>query len=124
VLIRDTYQLNLIVWDLAGGDDYSKTGANYLRGAAGALIVCDLTRSETLRAFETYSQQLLQVNPDAVFVYAGNKVDLEADRAISDEILQERKSNYYGPCLLTSAKTGQNVEEAFALLAEQIEKQL
>ena len=124
VLLRDTYQLNLIVWDLAGGEDYSKMGANYLRGAVGALIVCDLTRLETLTAYDTYSQQLLKVNPDAVFVYAGNKVDLEAERTVSDEMLQERKSDVYGPCLLTSAKTGQNVEEAFTLLAEQIERQL
>ena len=49
---RPQSQLKFLIWDLAGGDDFTQVGNNYLRGAKGALIVCDLTRAETLAEFE------------------------------------------------------------------------
>ena len=120
-LLREQHVLNLLIWDLAGGDDYSKMGSHYLRGAVGALIVCDLTRQRTLEALEIYTKQLQAVNPNAKIVYIGNKVDLEEDRQISDEQLQTISSENGAPFLLTSAKTGQSVVEAFNLLATQLE---
>ena len=120
-LKRESNMLNLLIWDLAGGDDYSKMGSHYLRGAVGALIVCDLTRPSTLEALEIYTKQLRAVNSIAKIVYIGNKVDLEEARQISDEQLQAISSENEAPFLLTSAKTGQSVDEAFDLLATQLE---
>jgi len=115
------YILNLLIWDLAGGDDYHEAGATYLRGAAGALIVCDLTRQETLAAYERYAAQLRAVNAKTALVFVANKADLRDQRAISEDDLQSISSVLGGPYLLTSAKTDQRVEEAFRLLAERIE---
>jgi small GTP-binding protein len=111
---------NFLIWDLAGGDDYVNAQAGYLRGAAGALIVCDLTRSETLSVFHRYTEQMLAVNSGASFVFLANKVDLIDKRQISDIDLQTIRAEYHVPVLLTSAKTGENVSKAFAFLAEQI----
>lgn len=114
--------LNLLVWDLSGGDDFNPQ-TSYLRGAAGAIIVCDLTRSETLAAFERYTHQLHQVSPQALVVFAANKADLSIERVISPEDLQSIRLHYGGEVFETSAKTGLNVAATFLSLAEAMENQ-
>lgn len=114
-------KLNLLIWDLAGGDDFSKAGASYLRGAAGALIVCDLTRPDTINAYHYYAEQLKEISPQAKLLFLGNKSDLEDKRRLTDEQLAEASQRWDSSYLLTSAKTGLNVEEAFQLLAQHME---
>lgn len=110
--------VNLLVWDLAGGRDFSQT--NYLAGVAGALIVCDLTRSSTLAAYHTYSRQVKQVNANAHLILLANKSDLSRQREISEEELIAVSNELGAPYLLTSAKTGEMVEYAFTELARQM----
>jgi len=117
VLARSYGDLNLLVWDLAGSKEFSSQAA-YLRGAAGALIVCDLTRFETLASLERYAGQVRGVNGNVPLVFVANKSDLPAERAIADPDLQNACAALGGPLLLTSAKTGENVEAAFVQLAD------
>ncbi len=119
---RPEHQINLLIWDLAGGDNHANKLSGYLRGAAGALIVCDLTRDTTVYAFEHYSQQLRKFNESAPIVMAANKYDLSDQRQISDESLQKIADKLRADLLYTSAKTGQNVIEAFDLLADAVSK--
>jgi small GTP-binding protein len=122
-LTREDHFLNLLIWDLAGGDDFSKAGSSYLRGAAGALVVCDLSRQETLAPLEYYAQQLRALNETAVLIFIGNKADLVEEQEISPDDLAGIAQAYAAQCLLTSALTGSNVEDAFSCLAQQIEAQ-
>lgn len=117
-LTIETNTVNLLLWDLAGGDEFSAVENGYLRGAAGALIVCDLTRRDTITSYQRYSQQLRAASPAAVVAFLANKVDLTAQRAISDDELDALCLHLDGPCYQTSAKTGQGVEAAFATLAQ------
>jgi len=119
-LTRTYGTLNLLVWDLAGGDEFSSQ-SSYLRGTAGALIVCDLTRRETLGAFARYTQQVRAIVATTPLVFVGNKVDLVNERALSDADLQAAVGD--SPFFLSSARTGENVETAFVTLAEKIEAQ-
>lgn len=112
--------MNLLIWDLAGGDEFKDSQANYLRGVAGALIVCDLTRYETLGAFERYAHQVHGVNPEAPLFFVGNKVDLVEERMISDEELMTACLPLGGHYLTSSAKTGVHVEDSFYQLASQL----
>ena len=124
-VFRPYGQLNLLVWDMTGGDDIgTQAKASYLRGASGALVVCDLTRRETLSIFERYAQQMRTLNPQTPLVLVGNKVDLLADRGISDTELQSIADSLgTGTFFLTSAKTGAQVDAAFLHLSEIIERQ-
>ena len=119
-ITRSADTVNLILWDLAGGDDYSPPKSNYLAGLAGALIVCDLTRPQTLPAYELYADQVRAHKADVPLVFIANKVDLVDERAISDEDLEALCRKLGGPYLLTSAKTGEQVEAAFQLLADKL----
>jgi len=120
----DLIDLNMMLWDLAGSQAYSRVRASYYRGAAGAVLVCDLTRAETLAGLLPYAQDLAQVCPKARFVVAGNKNDLVGERQIMLEDLGgaaaeiERTTGCGSvPCTLTSALTGQEVEMLFRRLA-------
>lgn len=115
-IIRADLALHLLIWDLAGGRDFSQS--NYLLGAAGALIACDLTRAATLAAFQEYAAQVRQVSPQVSIVLIANKSDLSEERAISDEQLSSVAQQLNLPVLLTSAKTGDNIESAFSTLAD------
>jgi small GTP-binding protein len=117
-LIRPDHTVNLLVWDLAGGDEHNDNGTGYLRGAAGALIVCDLTRRETMAGLTRYTQQVRLVNPTAQIVLLANKVDLTEERQISAAELDHLASQLACPVLHTSAKTGQGVAEGFEQLAQ------
>jgi small GTP-binding protein len=122
-IARPYGELNLLVWDLAGGHGFETIKrSSYLLGAAGALIVCDLTRAESLEGLERYAHYMQDLDRNIPLTLVANKVDLESERAISEEDLQEAfRSIGNGEFFLASAKTGEQVELAFAHLAEQIE---
>ena len=113
--------LNLLIWDLVGGNEFSRSETGYLLGTAGALVVCDLTRPETLEAMKRYTNQIRAVNPNVALVFLGNKVDLTGQRTLDEDTLTAVTTELNAPIYLTSAKTGENVEAAFAHLADIIE---
>ncbi|MGB0385338.1 MAG: GTP-binding protein [Ardenticatenaceae bacterium] len=118
--VRPTYTMNMLLWDLEGGEGFKKVQLDYLRGATGALIVCDLTRRDTLAAFERFARQLRALNPNMPIVLIGNKVDLATQRAISGTKLEALSKTLGAPYVLTSAKTGTQVDDAFEVLSNLI----
>ncbi len=114
--------LNLLIWDLAGSEEFKES--TYLQGSAGALIVCDLTRRSTLETLKNYASYLYQFSLGAPLVFIGNKMDLSDQYAIKEYELKEIAATFDSPYLLTSAKTGDQVENAFNLLAEKLENRL
>lgn len=117
LLMMQEKQLNLIIWDLAGGEDFSGHDKNYLRGAAGALLVCDLTRKGSLKYLSNYAEKMRESNPEAIFVVVANKADLVQEKTIQESDLDRVCQQLNSPYLATSAKTGENVEKSILLLA-------
>jgi small GTP-binding protein len=111
---------HLLIWDLAGSEEFSGVTTSYLQGASGALLVCDLTRSSTLGTLDSYVRRLREVNARVSLVLAGNKNDLNDQREVDDEMLAELAHDLGAPWFTTSAKTGAGVETAFYSLAERI----
>jgi small GTP-binding protein len=108
--------LSVMLWDLAGGPDLAPVAPSYLRGASGALIVCDLTRPESLAGTGVYAERFLAANPGAPWILVANKADLITARQLSDGELAEAAAVHGVPLLLTSAKSGDQVEELFQQL--------
>lgn len=50
----EVVELVLMLWDLAGSEEFDSVRASYLRGAAGALVVCDVTQRSTLASVSDY----------------------------------------------------------------------
>lgn len=112
-------QINLIVWDLAGEDEFQKVRMDYLRGAAGYLLVADGTRRSTLETARMLAERVNQAIGQIPFVLLVNKNDLAAEWEIDEEAIEECRLIGWR-VLKASAKTGESVEEAFGLLAETI----
>ncbi len=92
----------------------------YFQGTQGVLAVFDVTRKDTLSALRTWIESI-QETVGRVPVYGlGNKVDLHGRRETTEADATETLRSYDCPILYTSAKTGENVEEAFHGLAKAI----
>ncbi len=114
-------QVKLQIWDTAGQESFRSITRSYYRGAAGALLVYDITRRETFNHLTRWLEEARQnANANMVIMLIGNKLDLEHRRAVSfDEGKKFAEENDL-IFLETSAKTARNVEEAFGSTAEKI----
>ncbi len=110
VEIDDT-KVILMVWDLAGEIFESKMYTNYLRGAHGVLGVFDTTRASSLAQTIVQIGQVQESMPECQSVIIGNKMDLLSDAQKAELKAKPEVS------LLTSAKTGEQVEAAFLSVA-------
>ncbi len=111
-------EMTMMLWDLNGSMGFDRVRDSYLRGAAGAVLVCDLTRAETLGSLQTYADHLAAVSPGARLVMAANKNDLVELHQLTPHQLQAVAADLQAPCYLTSAKTGERVEEMFRILGQ------
>lgn len=109
----DMAELNLMLWDLAGSEEFDQVRASYLRGTAGVVLVCDLTRADTLNSLQVYANDTRRFNPNAQFVVAANKYDLPDQYQLTPALVEALAASLNAPCYLTSAKTGAEVNTLF-----------
>eukprot|EP01064_Diplonema_japonicum_P016253 TRINITY_DN24253_c0_g1_i1.p1 TRINITY_DN24253_c0_g1~~TRINITY_DN24253_c0_g1_i1.p1 ORF type:complete len:206 (+),score=43.99 TRINITY_DN24253_c0_g1_i1:52-669(+) len=106
--------IKLQIWDTAGQERFRAVTRSYYRGAAGAVLVYDITRRQTFNHITSWLQDAKNLtNPQTVMMLIGNKQDMEQSREVSYEEaakFAEEHSLLFHEC---SAKTGLNVEEAF-----------
>ncbi len=115
-----TRHITFIIWDLVGGEPQSPVTVAYYRGSAGALLVADISRPQTIERLGLYLAAFRQVSPQAHAVVLLNKVDLLDTPDEAQTYAQYLKEQYGLPIFLTSARTGMNVERAFLALGEQL----
>jgi small GTP-binding protein len=115
----------MMLWDLAGSEEFSRVRVSYLRGTAGAVLVCDLTRPETLDHLQGYLADLERISPGAHLILAANKRDLVEppppgeSGTLTPAQVEAAAAQLGIPCTITSAKTGEAVEDLFRALAHQ-----
>lgn len=83
------------------------------------MLVFDLTKEKSYKNLTKWLSQIEQNKP-CPLVIVGNKVDLENERVIYDENIEELNTNFNTQCFLTSAVSGFGVEEAFQELISSI----
>ncbi|EAN87884.1 putative Ras-related protein RAB2B [Trypanosoma cruzi] len=113
--------VKLQIWDTAGQESFRSITRSYYRGACGALLVYDVTRRETFTHLQTWLEDAkANANTAIVIMLIGNKCDLEAKRQVSREEGESfaKKNNLV--FMETSAKTAQNVDDAFMKTAMMI----
>jgi len=108
--------VSLIIWDVEGTDDFTKYRPSYLMGASSFVYVFDASRAVTYSDLKYNLSHLKDKYPKVPVHIIGNKVDL-VDK---DEVLESIKDQEIGQCYLSSAKTGENVEQLFKDIAAQL----
>lgn len=106
------------LWDIAGQERWINMRRSYYSGAKGVLIVGDLTRKNTFDQIVKFwvpdVKQYCELTP---IVLIANKNDLKEEINEIEINTLGQQINAIG-IFTTSAKTGENVEMAFKIIAE------
>ncbi len=117
----DDNDVNLMLWDIHGEDEFQKVKPAYIMGSSGYFIVMDGTRRNSIETGLALREMVEKTIGNVPFILLINKVDLIDNWEIKTEDIEELKKR--GPeVILTSAKTGDAVEEAFISLTRQMLK--
>jgi len=111
------------IWDTAGQERYHSLAPMYYRGAAAAIIVFDITSTDSFNRAKAWVRELQrQGSPNMIMALAGNKADLEATRAVTTEEATAYAAENGLFYMETSAKTAANVTELFTEIARKLPK--
>jgi len=125
VLLSEKTKLNFIIWDIGGQQQFTLNRAKFYNGANGAFIVVDRTRPDNLKSAEKWFKDIKKTVPrDIPVVIVGNKSDLTDEIVISEEDIIEVAKRFGFHYILTSALTGENINDAFLYIAYRVVEDL
>ena len=121
-IIKDNYLIRLQIWDTAGEERFRSITKSIYRNANGILFVCDITNRESFKNIKNWIKDADNVDKDIKGIIIGNKIDLDNERVVSVEDLEEIGKKYNMPFIEASAKTGMNVNKCFEVLIDELFK--
>jgi small GTP-binding protein len=112
--------VRFIIWDLAGQTQFKRVRQSYLAKAEAGILVFDVTRRDTFENIENWYYEFIKASDKISLILVGNKIDLKDDRLVSYEEGEELAAKLKLSYIETSALTGENINDAFRMLALQI----
>lgn len=111
-------RVDMGIWDIMGQEGFrDRLKDAYFAGAHGILAVADITARATLAGIPAWISSVRSVAGEVPLVLVLNKADLAEQAAFGDTDMAFMARNLKCGYLRTSARTGENVEEAFLRLA-------
>ena len=112
----DGQDVQLMLWDVNGQDDYQAVQSSHLRGMSGYLLVVDGTRRATLETAMQLEVKAKGTVGNVPFIMLLNKSDLADTWEVDEQAIFKLSENGWR-IFKTSAKSGDGVEKAFETLA-------
>jgi small GTP-binding protein len=119
VLKKDSLDLTLMIWDILGSKT-TRFDSVYYKGVKGAILVSDVTRENTMDNLSKWISGLFEITGEVPVITLVNKVDLKKTKKSFQKKMDKFCDDYGAKSHFTSAKTGENVEEAFLNLADRM----
>ncbi len=114
------------IWDLAGQPRFNQLRKTFYLGSQGAIIIYDVNSYDSFNNVKNWVNEFIANNGKGtgILLLVGNKIDLRNDQSVTTEQGKEMAValsslvNKKVPFIETSAKTGQNIEDAFKLITD------
>jgi small GTP-binding protein len=113
--------MDMTIWDIMGSKGFRELLREaYFHGAQGILAVCDVTREETLGDLDAWVESVFRTVGDIPVVFAINKMDLKHKAMFGEDEVKQATEAFDAPYFFTSAKKGENVDQAFQILSKAV----
>ena len=120
-ICTDKYKITLNIWDTSGQERFKSITKSFFRNTNGVLFVYDITNNKTFSNVKNWIKDSEMLGKfDSII--CGNKIDLKDKREVKFDALKEYGLKQEIPFIEASAKTGDKIDEAFKMIAEQIIK--
>ncbi len=115
-------KVRFVIWDLAGQAQFKRVRQSYLANAEAGLLIFDVTKRESYEEIKSWHDEIKNASTNISLILIGNKIDLIDERVVSMEDGEKLAKQLGLAYIETSAKTGENIIDAFRILALQLIK--
>ncbi len=114
-------EVKLLIYDIIGEIGFRQLLRNaYFQGANGLMAVFDITREETLESIDDWVDNAYGITGSIPTHLLANKIDLKDEAIVTESEVRRISKDLDSPFEFTSAKTGENVEKVFEIIATRL----
>ena len=120
ILPKSKKKIKFQIWDTAGQEKYMSLNKNLFQRVQGIILMYDITDKKSFDNLRHWIYSINQLAGEIPYILIGNKIDLVEERIISKEKGEQFANDNNIKFFESSGKSGENVEESFFYLGEQI----
>lgn len=119
-IVYNNIKITLQIWDTAGEERYRVITKSFVKGADGVIYMYDITQKDSFINIKKWIEETEAQSLNAQKIIVGNKIDLEENREVTEEMKEKLKKELNVDIIEISAKQGINIDQAFDKLVKKI----
>ena len=120
-IIYNDVKIALQIWDTAGQERFRSITKSFLKGTDGLIFMYDISKKDSFLNLKNWISEIDNSKlPDVKFIICGNKIDLEENREVTEEMKKKLSKEFETDIIEISAKKGIKIEEPFDMLINKI----